>query len=154
MNKILLCNRKIEYKYNINGKLECGMILNGSEVKYIKAKEFNLSNSYIIFKKIEMFLIGLKFSKDINYINFSPLMTRSKKLIAHKKEINTIYKKYIQKGISIFPIKIYTKKNLVKILIGWGQMKNKTYKKEFKKHKDIKLNISRIVKRNIYRMMK
>jgi len=148
MQFILSKNQKISYKYNIIGKLECGIILKGHEVRAIKSKNVNICHAYIVFRKMEMFLIGIKIK---SIPTASDLANRPIKIIAHKKEILKIHNKYIEKGISIVPAKIIQKNNFIKVIISWVKVKKDFAHKNIMQDSSIKLKISRIVKRSIYR---
>ncbi len=115
---ILCTNKKSSYKYTILKKMEAGLVLDGWEVKSLKAGHGQISESYVSIKDNEAYLINshikiLKTTNDNNSVNSK----RSRKLLLNKKELNSIIGEIRLNGYTLIPIKIYTKKALIKIEI-------------------------------------
>jgi len=132
-------NKKGLFNYEILEKKEAGLVLTGAEVKSVKNGQINLKGSYITIKGGEVFLIGAHISpykpaygKQKDY---TP--TQDRKLLLHKKEIDRLQGKMTSEGLTIIPISVYTKSNLIKVEIGLAKGKKKYEKRETIKNRDI-----------------
>ncbi len=145
--KALAENRKARYDYEILEKFEAGMVLAGYEVKSIKLGRVSLGGSYVIFKDEEPFLLNANISpyqpkntpKD-----YDP--TRLRKLLLNKDEIRYLIGKSQQKGLTIVPLRMYTKGGKIKLEVGVARGMKKASKKEILKKKDIDREIDRELK--------
>jgi len=147
--KIISKNKKAYQDYILHEKIECGIVLFGTEVKSIKSHNIDISNSYVIVKNKELFLIGLKIS-NYNFGNhFNHNISRIKKLLAHKKEIKKIFIAISRRGYSLIPLQILIKNGLIKIIISIARGKHKIDKRAIIKEKEIKRKLN-ILKKNIY----
>ena len=135
--KIIATNKKAYYDFEIIEKYEAGIVLEGSEVKAIRAGRVNLKDSFIKIVKGEPFVFGMHISH-LNSANpyFKPDEKRPRKLLLHKKEINKLIGKTSEKGYTIVPLKLYfNKKNLVKLEIALAKGKTLHDKRETIKRK-------------------
>ena len=113
--KLIAKNPTAYHNYNIESKLEAGLVLFGAEIKSIRNGKVNLKDSYAYIKNAEVFVSGMHISpyEHGNIFNKDPL--RDKKLLLNKKEINKLIGLTKQKGYSLVPISIYFKGNFVKL---------------------------------------
>lgn len=113
--KLIAKNSTAYHNYNIESKLEAGIVLFGTEIKSIRNGKVNLKDSYAYIKNAEVFVSGMHISpyEHGNIFNKNPL--RDKKLLLNKKEINKLIGLTKQKGYSLVPISIYFKGNFVKL---------------------------------------
>lgn len=113
--KLIAKNPTAYHNYNIESKLEAGLVLFGTEIKSIRNGKVNLKDSYAYIKNAEVFVSGMHISpyEHGNIFNKNPL--RDKKLLLNKKEINKLIGLTKQKGYSLVPISIYFKGNFVKL---------------------------------------
>ncbi len=135
--KIVATNKKAYHDFEIIDKYEAGIVLEGSEVKAIRAGRVNLKDSFIKIVKGEPFIFGMHISH-LNTANphFKPDEKRPRKLLLHKKEINKLIGKTSEKGYTIVPLKLYfNKKNLVKLEIALAKGKTLHDKREAIKRK-------------------
>jgi SsrA-binding protein len=141
--KILAQNKKAFHDYEIIENFEAGIELNGTEVKSCKSGKVNLRDSFVKIKDGEAFLLNAHISEyeKGNISNHEP--TRTRKLLLHKREINRLIGKAQEKGLTIIPLKIYLKKNLVKVEIALAKGKQAHDKRNTIKEKDLKKEISR-----------
>lgn len=130
-------NRKAKYDYFIEDTYECGIVLKGSEIKSIRAGKVNLKDSYGIIKNNELYVLNMHIAKYDNSGIFNHDETRTRKLLAHKKEIYKMRDKINIEGYTLIPIKLYLKNGKVKILIGVAKGKKNYDKKEVIKQRDI-----------------
>lgn len=112
--KLIAKNPTAYHNYNIENKLEAGIVLYGTEIKSIRNGKANLKDSYANIKNGEVFVYGMHISpyEHGNIFNKDPL--RSRKLLLNKKEINKLIGLINQKGYSLIPLNMYFKGNLVK----------------------------------------
>jgi len=141
--KILSVNRKARYNYTVEETLECGIELQGTEVKSLRNGKFSFSDSYAIVNKMELFLIALHISPyDFGNIhNHDP--DRKRKLLAHKQEIKKLSRKIDEKGYALVPLKIYLKNSKIKVEIGICRGKNVQDKRNTIRDREDKLSIAR-----------
>ena len=132
-----ILNRKAKFDYFIEDTYECGIVLTGSEIKSIRAGKVNLKDSYGIIRNNELFILNMHISKYENSGVFNHNETRTRKLLAHKKEIYKMRDKMNIEGFTLIPIKLYIKQGLAKILIGVAKGKKKYDKKQVIKERDI-----------------
>ncbi len=140
-------NKKAHFNYAIEDTIECGIALVGSEVKSLRAHHLSFKDSYCLIKNQEVLIIGLRiepFDKSTHEV-VDPERTR--KLLLHKKEIRKLDRLISQQGASLIPLKIYIKNYRVKILIGIGFGKAKSDKRKTIKDREVKRELSRVLKR-------
>ena len=130
-------NRKAKFDYFIEDTYECGIVLTGSEIKSIRAGKVNLKDSYGIIKNNELFILNMHISKYENSSFFNHNETRTRKLLAHKKEIYKMRDKMNIEGYTLIPIKLYIKDGFAKLLIGIAKGKKNYDKKQAIKERDI-----------------
>ncbi|MGA1846517.1 SsrA-binding protein SmpB [Deferribacter abyssi] len=149
--KVLTTNKKAFHDYEIIEKYEAGIVLKGTEVKSAKNGRINLRDSFIRIKDGEAFLLNCHISpyEQGNIMNHDPKRTR--KLLLHKREIERLAGKVQEKGLTLVPLKVYLKNNLVKIEIALAKGKKLYDKRETIKKKDLEREISRTLK-NKYRV--
>ena len=145
--KILAENKKAFFDFEILEKFEAGIVLLGQEVKSIKTGKINLAGSYVVLKNNEAFWIGANIPpyqpRNIGG-NYNP--QRDRKLLLKKKEIKYLIGKAKERGLTLIPLKVYTKKGLIKLEFGIGKRKKKKSKKEKIKERDIQREIEREMK--------
>ncbi len=148
--KLIQKNKKAYFNYEILEELECGMALQGTEVKSIREGKCSFSDSYIVIKNGELVLIGFLVQpySHGNIFNHEP--ARNRKLLAHRMEIKKFQRKVNEKGLTIVPLEIYLKGNLVKMKIALARGKNVRDKKEAIKEKDMKIDARRQLKEMNY----
>ena len=143
---VVASNKKARRDFEITEVLETGIVLQGSEVKSIRAGNVNLRDSYVRVKQHELFLVGCHISPYEHSPSDAHEVARDRKLLAHKREIERIGVKVTQKGLTLVPLRLYFKKGRCKLEIGLGRGK-----KLYDKRQDIK---SREAKRDIERAMR
>jgi len=145
-------NKKAKFDYEILETFEAGLVLTGQEVKSLRTRGTNMSGTYIVTKKnkkgnSEIFWIGG------NIYPYQPLNIpedynpqRDRKLLLNKKEINYLTGKANEKGLTLVPLLVYTKKHKIKISFGIAKGKKRADKRESIKNKDIDRKIKRELK--------
>ena len=144
--KTIAVNRKARHDYFVLESLETGIELTGTEVKSIRKGQVNLKDSWCSIDKGELFVKGMHISpyEQGNIFNRDPFRVR--KLLAHRKEIDRLYGRLKQEGISLIPLSLYFKGSRVKVQLGLCKGK-----KLYDKRQDM---AKRAAKREIDRAMK
>lgn len=114
-NQIVTQNRKARHDYFILEKWETGIVLQGTEVKSLRAAKANLKDSYGRIENGEIFLYNFHISpyEKGSYANHDPL--RKRKLLLHKKEIRKLKGHVEEKGLALVPLKIYFYRGRAKV---------------------------------------
>jgi SsrA-binding protein len=144
--KIIAQNKTARLNYFIDDTYEAGIVLVGTEVKSIREGRVNLKDSYAMVKEGEVWLHEMHVSpySHGNRYNHEPLRTR--KLLLHHREINKLYGKSREKGLTLIPLKIYFKNGKVKVEVGVGHGKKLYDKREDMKLKDDKRDMQRAMR--------
>lgn len=144
--KIIANNKKAYHEYFVLEKFEAGIELVGTEVKSIRAGRVNLKESWCMIKNGEIFVNGMHISpyEQGNIFNKDPFRVR--KLLMHKKEIDRLFGKIKQDGLTLIPTSVYFKGSKVKIEIGLCKGKNLHDKREALANKQAKRDIDRALK--------
>lgn len=142
-----ILNRKARFSYFVEEEFECGIELFGTEVKSIREGSCNIKDSYAYIRNNEVFVINMfiKKYKEGNIFNRDEL--RQRKLLLHKKEILKLKQKIEREGYTLIPLKVYFKKNKVKVLLGVCKGKKNYDKREALKDKDIKMQTLKELKK-------
>lgn len=148
MNKIIAQNKTAYHNYSIEDTLEAGIVLTGTEIKSIRTGKVNIKDSYVNIKNNEAFIYGMHISpyEFGNIYNKDPLRTR--KLLLTKREINKLSNLIKQKSVSLIPIKLYFKNNIVKLELGIGKGKKLYDKRQDIAKKDAEMKIKKALKNN------
>ena len=144
-NSIQIKNRKASYQYEFVEKFEAGMVLKGTEIKSIREGKASIQDAYCFLKRDEAFIKGMNISPYSNASFESHEMTRDRKLLLKKKEIEKLRSKTEEKGLTIVPVRLYlNKRGFAKLEIALGKGKKIYDKREDIKKKDQKRELERI----------
>ncbi|MBE0492183.1 MAG: SsrA-binding protein SmpB [Sulfurospirillum sp.] len=138
MGETIARNKKALFDYEILEKFEAGIVLAGSEVKAIRKGRVNLKDSFVKIIKGEAYLFGMHVSYlDTANPHFKPDERRDRKLLLHAREIDKLFVKVAQDGLSIVALSLYfNAKNFVKVQIALAKGKKLHDKRESLKQKD------------------
>jgi SsrA-binding protein len=144
--KILADNRKARFNYSVEDTLECGIELQGTEVKSLRIGKFSFADSYARVINGELILVSFHISpyEFGNIYNHEP--DRDRRLLAHRQEIKKLQRKIDEKGFTLVPLKVYLKNGLVKVLIGICRGKQSHDKRQSIKDRDLKRDAARQVR--------
>ena len=141
--KIIATNRKARFNYTVTDTFECGIVLEGTEVKSVKGGNISFVDSFALIENGEVWVQNLHISEYAFSSVFNHDPDRKKKLLLHREEIKRLQRKGDEKGFTLVPLDFYLKHGLVKVKLGLCKGK-----KEFDKRADIK---DRDIKREIAR---
>ena len=151
---VLATNKRANFDYKLLETFEAGLVLYGYEVKAVKDGHVSLKGSYISFRyldnKPELYLIGTHISKyrhTGNLSDYNPL--RERKILLKNKEIQHLLGKKQENGLTLVPVKIYTKHSLIKLEIALAEGKKKYDKRADLKKKDLDREISTLMKKRL-----
>ena len=121
--KLIANNKKAYHDYFILEKYEAGIVLHGTEVKSLRMGKCSIKEAFIRVENGEMFIYGMHISpyEKGNIFHKDPL--RVKKLLLHRKEIDKIFGKMKEQGITVVPLQVYFSGSLVKVEIGLAKGK-------------------------------
>ena len=125
-------NKKAFHDFNIEETYEAGITLTGPEVKSVRAGRANLKESYARVRNGEIFLIGSHISPYTNATRTEQLPTRDRKLLLHRREIDRLIGKSQEDGKTLIPLKLYSKRGMVKLELAVASRK-----KEYDKRRQI-----------------
>lgn len=137
MKNLIVDNRKARYDYHIENIFEAGIALTGWEIKSLRAGKVQLTESHIILKNGEAFLLNAHFAPlktAVSYLETTP--NRTRKLLLHKKELNKLIGAVARKGYTIVPLNLHWKKNIAKIDIALAKGKKHYDKRATIKRRD------------------
>ena len=139
-------NRQARHEYFVLETYECGIELFGTEIKSIRNGSVNLKESWADIQNGEVFVYGMHISpyEKGNIFNRDPFRVR--KLLLHKKEINKLFGKIKQDGLTLVPLSLYYKGPRVKVELGLCKGKKLYDKRDDAAKRDAKRNIDRAMK--------
>ena len=140
---VLVINRQARFNYEILDTFEAGIVLRGHEVKSVRAGQVSLNESFARIQNEEVWLTNMHIApySGGTPANYEPTMSR--KLLLNKKEIKSLIGKLQEQGLSLVPLRLYIKKNRIKVELGLGRGKKKYDKRESLKRKSTEREINR-----------
>jgi SsrA-binding protein len=130
-------NRKAFHDYFIEERYEAGLVLDGWEVKSIRAGRAQLQDGYVVVKGAELFLIGAHIAPlPTVSTHFVAQPARTRKLLLHAEEIKRLIGKVEQRGYTLVPLDLHYKGGRIKLEIGLGKGKLMHDKRADKREKD------------------
>lgn len=140
-------NKKVFHDYFVEEKYEAGLVLEGWEVKAIRAGRTQLKEAYVVIKNGEIWLIGMHITPLLSAsTHISPDPTRTRKLLLHGRQIDKLIGLVERSGYALLPIDLHYTKGRVKLEIGLAKGKKQFDKREDAKDKDWKREQDRLMK--------
>src|SRR6218665_1702808 len=143
-------NRRARFDYHLEERYEAGMVLQGWEIKAIRAGQVQLTDGYVVIRDRELYLIACR----INALrsastHISPEADRTKKLLMHKEEIKRLIGKVEQKGFTLVPLDLHYKGGRVKAEIALAKGKAQHDKRDSEKKKDWEREKGRMMRHKV-----
>ena len=141
-------NRKAFHDYFVEERYEAGLVLEGWEVKAIRAGRVNLKEAYVVLKREEPFIIGMHISAlptASTHVNPDP--TRSRKLLLNADEIAKLIGKVEQRGYTLVPLDLHYTKGRVKLAIGLAKGKKQHDKRDAEKDREWQREQQRLMRK-------
>ncbi len=142
-------NKKASHKYQVLEKMECGIVLKGTEVKSLREGGGSLDESFARIDNEEIWLLGFNIApyKCGNVMNHPP--TRPRKLILHKREIRKLLPKVQQRGQTLIPLRVYfNDRGFCKVTLALGRGKTHGDRRQDLKKRDQQREINRAMRRH------
>lgn len=144
-NNIQIKNRKAGFEYEFVEKFEAGIVLKGTEIKSLREGKASIQEAYCFLRKDEAFIKGMNISAYSNASFENHEMTRDRKLLLKKREIEKLRAKTEEKGLTIVPLRLYiNNRGFAKIEIALAKGKKIHDKRDSIKKKDQKRELERL----------
>ena len=144
--KPVVVDRRARHDYFVEVTYECGIALQGTEVKSLRQGKGNLKESYATVRDNEVLVQGMHISPYEQGSIFNPDPLRPKKLLLHKSEIRKLKAQVQQKGYTLIPLQIYLKDGLMKLELGVCQGKRLHDKRDDMAERDAKRDMERAMR--------
>lgn len=142
-------NRKARFNYSIEDSVECGIVLEGTEVKSFRGGNISFPDAFAEIRNGEVWIMGLHISPYVYSSIFNHDPDRPKKLLLHRDEIKRLVRKVDEKGFTLIPLDFYLKKGRVKVNLGICKGKKMFDKRADIRDKDLKRDIQREFRKKI-----
>jgi len=143
-------NRRARHDYFIEDRFQAGLVLQGWEVKSLRAGRLSLQESYVLVKNGEAWLFGAHITPlntASTHVTTDPI--RSRKLLLHKEELNRLIGSVERKGYTLVPLNMHWSKGRAKLDIGLGKGKKLHDKREATKDRDWQREKQRVLKHRV-----
>lgn len=141
-------NKKAFHDYFVEERYEAGLVLEGWEVKAIRAGRVQIKEAYVILKEAEPYVIGMHVSPlSTASTHVRPDPTRTRKLLLNAEEIRKLIGKVEQRGYTLVPLDLHYSKGRVKIAIGLARGKKQYDKRETEKERDWQREQQRLLRK-------
>jgi SsrA-binding protein len=142
-------NRKAYHEFEISDKLECGIVLSGTEVKSLRERSASLEDAFAKLEDGEVWLMNCDIPEYSmgNRLNHKP--KRPRKLLLHRREINKFAGRASQRGYTLVPLRMYFKNGRAKVEIAIARGKQLHDKREDKKQADAQREIQRAMQKRL-----
>ena len=146
--KLIATNKKARFNYSVEESIECGVVLEGTEVKSVKAGSISFPDAFAEIINNEVWIRGLHISEYSYSSVFNHNPDRPKKLLLHKDEIKRLIRKTEEKGFTLIPLDFYLKNGRLKINLGLCKGKKLFDKRADIKDRDVKRDLQREFRQN------
>ena len=145
--KTIAANRKAYHDYHVQDGIEAGIALTGTEIKSIRAGRANLRDAYVRPEAGELWLLNAHIARYEagSYLRHEP--TRPRKLLLHRKQIDSLTSKIQEKGLTLVPLKLYIKGDIAKVEVALAKGKKLYDKRESILRREVEREIGRVMKR-------
>jgi len=146
----IIDNRKAFHDYFIEDKYEAGLVLEGWEVKAIRAGRANIKESYVVIRGAEIVIVGMHITPlESASTHIHPDPTRTRKLLLHAEEIAKLIGKVERAGYALVPLDLHYTKGRVKATVGLAKGKKQFDKRETEKERDWVREKARLVRAKV-----
>jgi len=145
--KTVATNRKAYHNYRIGDSLEAGIALTGTEIKSIRAGKVSLSDAYVRPEAGELWLLNAHVARYEAGGRWSHQPIRPRKLLLHRKQINSLTSRVSERGFTLVPLRLYIKGSLAKVEVALAKGKKLYDKRESIARHETEREIERAIKR-------
>ena len=145
--KTVATNRKAYHNYHIGDRLEAGIALTGTEIKSIRNGRVSLGDAYVRPEAGELWLLNVHIARYQagSYLSHEP--TRPRKLLLHRKQIDSLASQVAEKGLTLLPVRLYLKDSIAKVEVALGKGKKLYDKRETIARREMERESGRATKR-------
>ena len=147
-SRLIAENRKARFDYFIEQRYEAGLVLQGWEVKSLRAGRAQLAEAYVYLRGAEAFLIGAHLSplpSASSHVIADPVRTR--KLLLNRSELNGLIGAVERRGYTLVPLELYWKHGRAKLAVGLAKGKKQHDKRATEKDRDWQRDKARLLRR-------
>jgi SsrA-binding protein len=145
--KVVATNRRAFHDYFVDERIEAGLALTGTEIKSIRAGRVNLRDAYASIDKGEAWLVGAHIAPYDHGNRYNHEPTRTRKLLLHKDEIDSLAGKIGRSGYTLIPLQLHLKRGRAKVELGVARGKRSYDKRESIARRDAQREIDRAMRR-------
>ena len=144
--KTIATNRKAYHNYHIGESVEAGIVLTGTEIKSVRDARVSLGDAYVRPEMGELWLINAHIARYEagSYQSHEP--KRRRKLLLHRKQIDNLSSKVLERGLTLVPIRLYIKDSLAKVELALAKGKKLYDKREAIARRDSDRELRRATK--------
>jgi len=147
-DKSIAINKKARFDYFIEEEFEAGLVLEGWEVKSLRAGKINLTDAHVIIKYGEAFLLGSQIQPlPTAASHLHPDIVRTRKLLLNRRQLNQLIGSVERQGYTLVPLTMYWSKNRIKVKIALAKGKKTHDKRDTIKERDWQRDRARLLKR-------
>jgi len=145
----IIVNKKARFDYFVEDEYEAGLVLQGWEIKSLRAGKINLSDAHVFVKNGEAWLIGAQINPlPTASTHIHPEPNRIRKLLLNRRELDQLIGRVERQGYTLIPLNLYWKRNKIKMKIALGKGKKTHDKRDTIKDRDWQRDKARIMKKN------
>ena len=143
-------NRRARFEYHIDEQFEAGIVLEGWEVKAVRAGQVQLTDGYVLIREGELFLIGCRIDAlRAASTHVNPQADRTRKLLMHRDQIRRLIGKVEQKGFTLVPLNLHYKGGRVKVEVALAKGKAQHDKRHAEKERDWNREKQRLMRHKV-----
>jgi SsrA-binding protein len=145
--KTVTTNRKAYHNYHVQDKVEAGIVLTGTEIKSIRAGRVSLGDAYVRPEQGELWLLNAHIARyeASSYLSHEP--TRPRKLLLHRKEINALTSKVLEKRLTLVALRLYIKNSVAKVEVALAKGKKLYDKRDSVMRREAERELGRAIKK-------
>jgi SsrA-binding protein len=145
--KLIAENRRARFDYEFLERLEAGLVLSGTEVKAARAGKVHLAGSYAEIRDGEAWLVGASIDEHDQGARSSHEPGRDRKLLLHRREIDSLYGKVRERGLTLVPTRMYFKDGRAKVELALARGRERFDKRRAIADREAKRQLERALKR-------
>ena len=135
-SRVIARNRRATYDYDISHRFEAGLVLTGTEIKALRDGKGSIAEAYVRPRDGELWLVGATIARYDAGTTKGHDPTRDRKLLLHKREIDSLVDNFEQRSLTIIPMQLYIIRGLAKLQIGLGRGRRQHDKRQKIAHRD------------------
>ena len=145
--RLIATHRRARFDYEVLERIEAGLVLQGPEVKSLRAGKASLSDAYGVVRRGEAYLLNLHISPYEAASRENPDPRRERKLLLHRREIERLSGKLQERGLTLVPLALYFKDGRAKVELGLARGRRRYDKREAIRKRESDRDLARIARR-------